>query len=323
MRHVSRSETAPDALLTKGAEERQAATSYFGPPRASQEAFPFAIYKHQEVKNALERLFRGKCAYCETFYSNAQPMDVEHFRPKGAVEGVKDHPGYWWIGMAWENLLPSCIDCNRKRNQTTPEGHVSQVKLLEDTLRFSRSATVATGKKDSFPLASSGKRAAGPGDELTAEKALLLNPCDEEPKEHLEFVFDAAHPVSFVVPKRLTRGDPDLIGDGGLSLKGGTSIHVYGLNRLGLVQARTALLRHLEFLGALVIDLKALAQDLAAIEPGDENLSRAERALSGLADRIIAEMRGMAQPAMPYSAMVEAWLVHFAERVAKPVSPPP
>ena len=77
MRPVPRPADVPDILTTKGAEEREEAARYFGPPRASAKAFPFTIYKHKEVKNELERLFRGKCAYCETFYASAQSMDVE------------------------------------------------------------------------------------------------------------------------------------------------------------------------------------------------------------------------------------------------------
>lgn len=317
MRRVVRSGAVPEALVTKGAEELAEAVRYFGPPRQSAKAFPFAIYKHLEVKAALERLFRGKCAYCETFYSSTQPMDVEHFRPKGAVEGDDTHPGYWWIAMAWDNLLPSCIDCNRKRNQVTPKGDVSQVQLLEETLKFSRSSSVGTGKKDSFPLAEGGVRAVKAQDPLPAERALLLNPCEEDPGEHLEYLFDAENPVSFVVARQLASGDPDFAGANGLSLKGATSIHVYGLNRLGLVQARTEVLRRLEFLGALMIDLKALAQDLESASP-NETIRRAERAVSGFADRLLVEMRAMADPAKPYSAMVEAWLAEFSRRVANP-----
>lgn len=245
MRRVNRTPEIPGILLSKGVEEHTKASQYFGPPRESPKAFPFAIYKHQEVKLELERLFHGKCAYCETFYATSQPMDVEHFRPKGAVEGESDHTGYWWIAMAWENLLPSCIDCNRKRNQITPKGDVSQVRLLNEALRFSRSLTVGTGKKDSFPLPPGGVRAKVPSDSLASEKALLLNPCDEDPDEHLRYLFTDAASVSFVVPRPLATTDPDVAGPNGLSMKGATSIHVYGLNRVALVQARTEILRRL------------------------------------------------------------------------------
>jgi hypothetical protein len=38
----------------------------------------------------------------------------------------------------------------------------------------------------------------------------------------------------------------------------------------------------------------------------------------GLADRILEEMRTMAKPSKPYSAMVTAWLESFADRVRNP-----
>ena len=327
MRRVAKPASPPADFVEKSARELASATGYFGPPRTSPDGFPFAVYKSSEVKLALEQLFRGKCAYCETFYANAHPMDVEHFRPKGAVAGEQGHSGYWWIAMAWENLLPSCIDCNRKRNQITPTGDVSQIVLLETTLGYSSAATAATGKKDSFPLADGGSRATKPGDVLDNERALLLNPCEEEPDDHLGYFFSADHPVSFVVPQRLPPTDPGYLrGAGNLSLKGGTSIHVYGLNRVGLVQARTEILRRLEFLGTMVIDLKVFADEIAdgflpsasaaVLQQSDTAMrQRAHAVVNGFANRILEEITRMADPGAPYSAMVKSWLRHFADRV--------
>lgn len=79
--------------------------------------FSFSVYKHADVKERLEELFHGKCAYCESRYSSTRPMDVEHYRPKGRVAESEGHPGYYWLAAEWTNLLPSCIDCNRRRNQ--------------------------------------------------------------------------------------------------------------------------------------------------------------------------------------------------------------
>src|SRR5262245_40081226 len=81
----------------------------------------------------LLKLFNGKCAYCETDIESNQPGDVEHFRPKGRVVdeefepirinhpkwGEMDHPGYFWLAYEWDNLFPSCIDCNRYRKHGT------------------------------------------------------------------------------------------------------------------------------------------------------------------------------------------------------------
>ncbi|MEF9674033.1 hypothetical protein QNM99_25495 [Pseudomonas sp. PCH446] len=47
-----------------------------------------------------------------------------------------------------------------------------------------------------------------------------------------------------------------------MSLKGSVSIHVYGLNRLGLVQERTRLLRQLEFLEMLALEVGSMADEL-------------------------------------------------------------
>ena len=127
----------------------------------------------------LLKLFNDKCAYCESVISNTQPGDVEHYRPKGRLKDLDgkivkvkvgdkelEHPGYWWLAYEWKNLLPSCIDCNRRRNHGEDE--------------------VAAGKADLFPIA--GKRASSPDDPLNDEKALLLNPTDDDfdPVKHFD-----------------------------------------------------------------------------------------------------------------------------------------
>lgn len=62
------------------------------------------------VKPDLFRMQHNKCCYCEKLEEQAKYRDVEHYRPKSL---------YWWLTWTWENLLFSCIDCNRehKRNQ--------------------------------------------------------------------------------------------------------------------------------------------------------------------------------------------------------------
>ena len=88
------------------------------------EVHQIAAYKADDVKATLEQAFRGKCAYCESAYSAAQPMAVEHYRPKGEVviAGKRTPPGYYWLASAWDNLLPSCTDCNSPRRQVLPDG---------------------------------------------------------------------------------------------------------------------------------------------------------------------------------------------------------
>ena len=78
-----------DALIAEGKEIK---------------TYDFSRYRRSEVKVELEKIFHGKCAYCESAFSSTQPVDVEHYRPKGPVEGVVGHPGYWWLAADWENL---------------------------------------------------------------------------------------------------------------------------------------------------------------------------------------------------------------------------
>ena len=345
MRFVKRPDQPPEGFEDRARSEYDRVVAHRGDPTKTK-AFSYGVYKRDEVKAALHQLFHGKCAYCETFYAAVHPMDVEHFRPKGAVAEDEAHPGYWWLAMKWDNLLPSCIDCNRMRKQMTPKGDVSQVALLQgDNVGFSAGGLQKSGKKDSFPLADTGARLADAGatarDELAmaispalnAEHALLLNPCLDHPEQHLVHHFTSRMasqggqllpPVAFVLPARLEDGVDDLFrGDHDLSVKGATSIHVYGLNRLDLVQARTELLRKLEFLKATIVKLHGLADRMegfvnAAPAPGaaETLLTQASGMVRGLADEMLDEIKRLAAPEKPHCSMVQAWLEQFKSELA-------
>jgi len=122
------------------------------------------------LKTYLFSVTKGKCAFCETDALTVSPGDVEHYRPKAAVEGEATHNGYYWLAYNIENYLPSCGNCN------------------------------SSGKMNKFPV--SGTRAYGPNDQLTAEQPDLLNPFDpndDSPSKHLEFVVgDVENPVCTV-----------------------------------------------------------------------------------------------------------------------------
>ena len=69
--------------------------------------YTFSRYKEDEVKDALEELFHGKCAYCESRFAHVAPEDIEHWRPKGGValaNGTIQKPGYYWLAATWSNL---------------------------------------------------------------------------------------------------------------------------------------------------------------------------------------------------------------------------
>jgi uncharacterized protein (TIGR02646 family) len=282
------------------------------------ESFSFSAYKDAGVKAALEKLFHGKCAYCETYYSAQAPVDVEHFRPKGAVEGEPTHSGYWWIAMSWENLLPSCIDCNRRRKQATPE------KLTPSLAALSQNATktINTGKKDAFPVG--GKRAIAEGDNLDAEQPHLIDPTRDNPDQFLEYYIDPNHLIGLMLPRRIgtapaalpVLGDADDIATAaeaaGVSVRGAVSIQIYGLNRMGLVQARTRVLRHLEFQRYLIVEIDRIARNLETKLP-DAEIAIAVSALDKLIERILQEIAEMARPEAPYSALVHHWKQRFLD----------
>lgn len=340
MRRVDRgSEPPPPALTTKdrsGLTELERVRAHQQSVEPDKGSFAFAVYKAQEVKQRLEELFHGKCAYCETFYASSAPVDVEHFRPKGAVDGEPDHPGYWWLAMSWSNLLPSCIDCNRRRTQPTPDQSASLFALADGARRPENVRSVLTGKKDSFPVA--GTRALPEASDFTAEEALLLDPCVDEPEEHIDFNVGGDRPIPLALPRPVPQGAapaalPAAAGlaaaaahaaAAGLSVRGAVSIQVYGLNRLRLVQDRLRVLRQLEYLGYFVKELGALIDEISGAVEGIPPLSDAvqeDRAnaiigrLRFLMDRALIEMRSAAAPQAPYSAMAAQWLKDFSAAI--------
>ena len=123
------------------------------------------IYGTQVVKRRLKADQHDKCGFCEAVFDANVAGDVEHYRPKGAVMTAagRIHPGYYWMGYAWENLSYACPDCNEYR------------------------------KRDHFPLADEHARARDHHDDLTAEEPLLLDPYGaRDPRQHILFIGEAA-----------------------------------------------------------------------------------------------------------------------------------
>lgn len=328
MRAVNRGTgAAPGALSARSGPQKLTELEYARShmavviaPGTKRTAFTFKVYKADEVKRRLEELFHGKCAYCESFYASQAPVDVEHYRPKGAVEGEPNHPGYWWLGMEWTNLLPSCLDCNRRRKQLAPDA-ISNLNLLYKATQ--------SGKKDSFPI--EGVRAEQEDAELALERPMLLDPTRDDPKAHLTYWLADGAAGGLVLPKRSAgiAANPQLAAVGAalevaaqaaaanLSVRGAVSIQVYGLNRMRLVQERARLVQKLRFLETLVVDLGDIIQKLT--EAGLEQepaVSDAIRNLQLLQGNVLAEMRALAAPEMPFSAVAAAYLADFKNRLS-------
>ena len=280
MIHVRRTAVGPSVLVDpegRGKKEAQRAQD----SRAAWKddpakwTFKFSAYGLPEVKSALAELFHGKCAYCETSYDASQPMDVEHWRPKAQVESVLGNtkPAYYWLAATWENLLPSCIDCNRGRKQ---------IDVLTGEERLA-------GKADQFPLEQGSPRATTPGQE-TSEVPLLLNPCDDEPETFLRAT-DAA-----VVKPATADGLP--------ARRARASIDVYALNRSGLVLARK---EHLRRIKLRIGRIRTLERLLELSLPEQVNLAIEELLLADL--RELARMRRADQPyAFQARQLIDEWM---------------
>ena len=185
----------------------------------------FSAYGSRAVREALREMFHGKCAYCESKIAGNQDTDVEHYRPKKGVTEAEDagvaHPGYWWLAMVWENLVLSCQHCNQSRSYHViiPDNLETEDELIEF---LQNQPASRAGKLNAFPT-EDGVWALGPGDDLTVEKPLILNPVDTDPGNHLDWVlFQGASTV------RARNG----------SLVGEATRKILGLNRRWLEEDR-------------------------------------------------------------------------------------
>lgn len=165
-----------------------------------------------EVKPVLADVSSHKCWYCETKQSRAE-NDVDHFRPKGRVQGCSGHPGYYWLAADLANFRLSCQYCNRPGSTRTrdPEG----------------------GKADHFPLSDEAARCYLPSDDLCAEGVVLLDPTvvDDVP---LLWVDEFGRAVP----------NPSQAPDGSLAAERvEKSVEILNLDEVRLVEERQALLQ--------------------------------------------------------------------------------
>lgn len=129
-----------------------------GRPRRTD--FNSQIWLHDDVRLALHKYQRGKCCYCERKRDAKREPDIEHFRPKGAVDGDTKHKGYWWLAYKWSNLFFCCKTCNEKYKTTR------------------------------FPLRRGGIRARTPKAKLRAELPVLPDLAVENPEPFIGYLWD-------------------------------------------------------------------------------------------------------------------------------------
>ncbi len=132
------------------------------------------IWRNKKVTDELFDSHHEKCCYCERKRDRSSEMDVEHYRPKGGVHG-EDHKGYWWLVYTWNNLLWSCIACNRRYKGTH------------------------------FTLLPGSERAHDEESDLDLELPYLINPKLESPEHFISFHIDRGGGRYFI--SAMPRGD--------------------------------------------------------------------------------------------------------------------
>lgn len=245
-------------------------TAHGVPPRGKT---TFSAYKNTAIRDALRDMFHNKCAYCESRIAGAYDGDVEHYRPKGKVTDAEKagvaHPGYWWLGMVWENLVLGCAHCNQTRHQIIFQDGMTEA---EARVLIERGVTILVGKLDAFPTEDS-KWIVAHTDDVATEKPLLLDPTSVDPMAHLEWVVNGE--LSTVRPHNG-------------SVVGRTSIDIFGLNRRRLTEDRMYHLRGLKRRGNEVLHLlnlaTAAADDAVAAAHHDSALRQIELLKQDCAD---------------------------------------
>ncbi|HDM8237431.1 HNH endonuclease family protein [Vibrio campbellii] len=239
MRYVDRSQVKRPSCLDFNDSSSKARQELSRNVNAKKRSFK--CYKDNSVKLALERLFHGKCAYCESKYDSHQPMDIEHYRPKNSKK-------YWWLAAVWENLLPSCIDCNRVRGHKHFDAKTRKIIGLDNS-----------GKGECFPLF--GTMASPPKNfnkvsnasmnmSIAVESPVLLNPTLDNVEVWLSYTDEAA-----LFPSEEAMRDPSIL------KRVNKSISTLGLNRIGLVSSRNVVLLNLESLIYMVKKIVPLLKD--------------------------------------------------------------
>lgn len=305
MIHIQRPSTPPPDLKgTKskpslGETELEQVLAFYAEKANLGKAFQFKAYKGTTVIEELNKLFFGKCAYCESKYQATQPVDVEHYRPKGGVyvpdsspagggkkAGTKtaaatelkmklQKPGYYWLAAKWDNLLPSCIDCNRERNQ----------KIPHETDPTKQPSVEKVGKGNNFPLANESKRRLTPKSRKR-EVPLILDPTQDEPEKYLEFTEHG-----MVRPTQV---------DGVDNQRGKVSIKVYALQRNGLVQERR---------GRALLVLAQIQRVRDVVE--DFNREPGNKRFENRLDMEMAELEKYMQPEAEYAGMARQLIKKF------------
>jgi hypothetical protein len=173
MQRFDRSSEPPPRLLQSNEfnKQRQVMVDYFlmDEKRRAQTRPPNMQQRlnHESMYGALKRLFRGKCAFCES-YTSTEPY---LFRPTGNVLPMKPSSEsrlyYLWLSNAWENCYSICQECTPERPEFFP----------------------VKGRRAAIPSATQLQRYLEEGiglwrDHPPKESNVLLDPCKDDLTRH-------------------------------------------------------------------------------------------------------------------------------------------
>lgn len=291
MIRVKRTKAAPDSLTSAANVAKAAATAaHYATWKHPQRRYDaFAGYDDLDVKLQLKKDFNYKCAYCEKQIEKGY-FEVEHYRPKGRVEGCS-HSGYWWLALSWDNLLPSCPPCNRAlRHEIVRKG----MSRDEAEALQARPPRRSYGKAMQFPV--SGTRLANPSHDHAAEGPLIIDPTRTDPEPYLEWHFDTD----------LSTVEGRTIG-GAASPCGQTTVDCLALNRPDLVEGRTRVLDKLKHHRIKI--LEDLEKD--ADEDGGAHVSIALRT----ALRRVEDMKSGAEANQAFAGMTRSFVRSLASEL--------
>ena len=282
--------------FTKAEKETLKAIQYYADPenfkddiKVTKKKGPtFSVYKDKNLKKALRELFHKKCAYCDSSFVESSPADIEHFRPKAAINPFRNNkdesliaPGYYWLAAEWTNLLWSCILCNR-RNKLDLANEVGQRPL---------------GKKNRFPLTNEARRIRSHNMDFSSESRslLILDPCKHDPTKYLMYPLDDED--LGVVKARVSS-------QGRTIRRAESSLHIYGLNRTELVEARRK--EALNFKGIFIGLIYTLSEFTRRRKAG-ENTDQIETHFRFLKD----EFQRKLSPESQYLSLKRTLLIEF------------
>lgn len=86
--------------------------------RNKEKTFDNHIWAKPDVRGLLYVTFGRVCGYCGANLADNEFV-VDHYRPTCAVEGEKNHGGYWWLAYVFENYVLSCSTCNNSSYKGT------------------------------------------------------------------------------------------------------------------------------------------------------------------------------------------------------------